>query len=311
MANPSMPSDPRWPLDDDAFEALAADALFGTLTPEDEALLTAALAADPDRAEMLRQLRATLTLTAQRTAPAPPAEVFDGLADRLVQALDEPPAPATDPVCPPVPRIRRRWWERLAEQLRLLTAPAPTWTWQLGLAVVLIGIGVALGRWGAPPELVLDPNTRGVGPNLALEPGREASEQGLQPAVLEREAQREALHVMDRSKVLLLGLVNLEADDVGALDMDRKQALARDLVHEARRISTNLEATDQQRLRVLIDDLERILLQIANLEATYDLPSLTLVQSSVDQQGLLLKINLTQMRYQTNNEQALKVRNEK
>ena len=49
-------------------------------------------------------------------------------------------------------------------------------------------------------------------------------------------------------------------------------------------------------LRALIDDLEVILLQIANLEAEHDVPAIELVRSGVDRRGILLKIQVEQMR---------------
>ena len=43
-------------------------------------------------------------------------------------------------------------------------------------------------------------------------------------------------------------------------------------------------------------DLEVILLQIANLETEYDLPTIEMVKSGVDRRGVLLKINIEEMR---------------
>ena len=43
-------------------------------------------------------------------------------------------------------------------------------------------------------------------------------------------------------------------------------------------------------------DLEVILLEIANLETEYDLPTIEMVKSGVDRRGVLLKINIEEMR---------------
>jgi len=49
-------------------------------------------------------------------------------------------------------------------------------------------------------------------------------------------------------------------------------------------------------LRLLVSDLEVILLQIANLESEHNLSTIEMVQSGVDRRGILLKINLEEMR---------------
>jgi hypothetical protein len=50
----------------------------------------------------------------------------------------------------------------------------------------------------------------------------------------------------------------------------------------------------------LITDLELILLQIANLESEYNIPEIEMVKSGVDRRGILLKINIEEMRRSQN-----------
>lgn len=103
---------------------------------------------------------------------------------------------------------------------------------------------------------------------------------------------------LDRSKILLLGIVNLEAepDLPQAVDLNRYRAVSHQLVQEARDLRVELDDPQHLRLRQLISDLEIILLQIANLESQEDLPAIELVKNGVDRKGIFLKINLEKMR---------------
>jgi hypothetical protein len=120
---------------------------------------------------------------------------------------------------------------------------------------------------------------------------------GASPALVPASVEARTWQYLDRSKVLLLGIVNTEptAPDAAVLNLPRKQALARDLVAEAGRLQTELNTPAQQRMNDLVRDLEVILLQIANLEATHDLPAIEMVRSGVERRGILFKINLEAM----------------
>ena len=48
-------------------------------------------------------------------------------------------------------------------------------------------------------------------------------------------------------------------------------------------------------LKVLVEELETILIEIANLEEQEDLPDIELIRDGVDRKGILLKINIHQM----------------
>ena len=56
----------------------------------------------------------------------------------------------------------------------------------------------------------------------------------------------------------------------------------------------------------LVEDLEIILLQIANLEEDVDLPAIELIQNTAQNTGVLLKINVEQMRRDAASQSRLK-----
>ena len=99
---------------------------------------------------------------------------------------------------------------------------------------------------------------------------------------------------LDRSKTMLLGIIN--ADDDSPSDFKQQQKISRDLLQEAVDLKPSLIEPDQQRIRQLINDLEVILLQLANMEEQTNMPGIELVKKGVNQKSILLKINMEEMR---------------
>ena len=268
----------------EAYETLLADRLFADLSTAEQTQLEAQLLASEDAAETLRSLQATLRLMAERQRPAPPPAVFDGYYDRLTQRLDREAAP-------PGRKDRAGQAPSRIQRLALRTSGAAL------LMVVGIGIGWLLFGDRTPQSedrLSGDaPVQQGetVRPEQPIQTVPKAA--AMQPAPLDVRTDR----YLNRSKVLLLGLVNLEPGqtDPVALGLPRKQAVARELVDESAALRGDLADADQAVLRDLVEDLEVILLQIANLEAGQDLPAIELVQRGVDRRAILLKINLAEM----------------
>jgi hypothetical protein len=120
---------------------------------------------------------------------------------------------------------------------------------------------------------------------------------GLQP-VEHPELTMRARNYVERSKRILLAIMNFdpELEDPFAIDFPHKRQVSRDLLQEATYLKDRLSETRQKRLRNLVAELERILLQIANLESERDLDSIELIKGGVDWQGVLLKIHLSDMR---------------
>ena len=85
-------------------------------------------------------------------------------------------------------------------------------------------------------------------------------------------------------------------EEAYSADLAHQKKVSRDLIQEASVIKPKLNDPRQRRLRELVSDLEVILLQIANLEAEQDQPEIEILKSGVDRKGLLLKINLEQLR---------------
>ncbi len=67
-------------------------------------------------------------------------------------------------------------------------------------------------------------------------------------------------------------------------------------MQEASYLKRELAESDQDRLENLIIDLERILLQIANLESENDFEAIELVKEGVNNRGILMEINFADLR---------------
>ena len=103
---------------------------------------------------------------------------------------------------------------------------------------------------------------------------------------------------IERSKLILLALVNFDpsVEDPYALDLPFQKQVSKELVREASLLKKELAESDQERLENLITSLEIILLQIANLESDNDLDAIELVRDGINRRGILMEINLTDLR---------------
>jgi hypothetical protein len=159
----------------------------------------------------------------------------------------------------------------------------PRWTQYLAAAILLVAIGIFIGRYFSPGS---------YSPQPVAQINNQSSSLIKQTAVDDR-----AYRYLERSKILLLGIVNLdpEAEEASAPDYFRERQVARGLIQEAAVLKDDLTNANQRKLYQLVSDLEVILLQIANLETTNDLPAVEMIRSGVDRRGILLKINLEEM----------------
>jgi hypothetical protein len=156
----------------------------------------------------------------------------------------------------------------------------PGWTYQLAgaMAVLLLGIYIGYLSFGQsnPPE---QPFSGRQIDNVRLNLTRQ-----------------EASDYLERSKILLLGIVNLDqSDKTMSLDFTHQQKVSRELLDVTADLKRKIQGTKHQRLQMLIADLEMILLQIANQEHEFDTPAIDVITSGVNNQAILFKINLEEM----------------
>jgi hypothetical protein len=217
----------------------------------------------------------TLRAMDARVRPDPGQEFWNGYWERLAARKESEQA---------VLWQRRPWWKRLARMGDAL----PRWAFQAAAAALLIAFGILVGRSVFSPR------------PAPLEIARQAAKA---PEVIPAQTDPvlRAQNYIDRSKLLLLALVNYNpaTEDPYALNLPYQKQISQSLVTEADRLKSDLKGPGQRRLRELISDLETILIQIANLESENDLEAVEFVKQGVANRGLLLKINLSEMRQDT------------
>jgi len=243
------------------------EAYYGELDPSARADFERHLAACNDCRAEYAGLAGALRLMDKRERPDPGPAFWNGYWDRL---------------------SKRMVWEAAGEgarpsllgTLRRPFARLPRWAFQAAAAVVLLLAGGIIG-------------SRLVGPSGR--PGLTAV--AARPATAPSSAVVQAGDFLERSKVLLLGLVNYDPAtvDAYAFDLPGKKAVSRRLAAEAPAIRQGLNGPGQRKLRELVGDLEVILMQIANLEAGQDLDGVEMIKQGVDRKSLFLKIDLDRM----------------
>lgn len=254
---------------------LMLEALYGELSAADRAHFDAHLRACPECAAEYSVLGATLEVMDRRERPDPGGIFWDGYWERLERKMEREALQ----VAAPAP-------ESLWRQTRRLLATVPRWAYQATGALALVVIGVLIGRAVFAPS----------GPGATTGPaGVVAAVPPADPALVR------ANDYVQRSKVLLLGLVNFDpaAKDTYGLNLPRQKQISRELLSEAAYLKPALRDSRNERLRELVADLEVILLQIANLESENDLEAVDLVRTGVDKGDLLLQINLSEMAGET------------
>lgn len=242
------------------------EALYGELDPAGKAEFERHLEACPGCRAEYEALGETLKLMDRRERPDPGPDFWDGYWDRL---------------------SRRMLWEAteegrrpsLASKIAGVFSSLPRWAYQTAGAAALLLVGILIGvRLIGPTGPAKTPVTAALS----------ASEAG---------AFVQAGDFVERSKVLLLGLVNYDpaTEDAYALDLGRKKAVSRGLATEAAVLRKGLNEPGQRRLRDLVANLEVIMMQIANLESGQDVDGIELIKQGVDRGGIFLKIDLDRM----------------
>ena len=233
------------------------------------------------------KLKAIMGIMKQRSRTEPDSFFWDSYWDRLAERMETGEKSVS---------TISAWWQHFWQGINL----QPSWAYRAATAVALIAIGVLIGKlyFGRPVSKQVETAHTVQVPPTAVE-----------QVALQQRTDR----YIERSKILLLGLINFDPDseDAYALNLPYQKQISQELVREANSLKEGLNDPDQQQLRALIEDLKIILIQIANLESEHDLTGIELVKSGVDRRGILLKINLEEMQgepdYQVKNADKKKI----
>jgi len=278
------------------------------------------------------EVRDTLALMSRRTRVEPTEAEWESFRNRLEARLEaERSAPgaeqSTHGAVHSAPETRteaatvRR---RAARPIAWLPAVRPAWAYGIA-AALLIAFGIYMGRTfftgrgdadlssqesahlttGQPDGAATGPATANPAttnseisstvPETASPAPGASTETG-------RAAERDALAYLERSRNLLLGVTNLDAEQAAATDLSRPQKISRELYDQGNTLTVALNEPSQQQLRQLVQQLQVILLQLANMQVGGGTPAVELVRQGVDSRSILLKINLEAIRAALNDE---------
>lgn len=246
-------------------EELMFEALRDELPENEKASFHSHLRDCNECSQAYREMSGTLKVMNQRVRKEPDPAFWDNYWNNLAPRLEQ--------------------FNQKLEERKIIFWPkiVPGWAYQVAAALVLILLGVIIGKVyfskpEGPPQIVRTPTP--------------------ETSIVKTAANERAHRFLQRSELLILGLVNSPSSESPDVGYSRK--VSDELIQEARLIEPTLTSPEQRKLRRLISDLEIILLQIANLEAEQDFPEIDMVKSGAERTGILLQINLELMRANRN-----------
>jgi len=207
-----------------------------------------------------QDLRATLRLVDVAPAPEPPPSF-----ERELWARIEPHVAAGTP--------RASWSERLIGLLRVDGRHRIRVAWATGMAAALVA-AFFVGRAG---------RTDGPG---AVQTGAGALATAARERVLDAEVEQH----FERSQRVLSDLVNTEGPGTVMLASDR--ARAADLVAAGRVYRRSADALGEAATSELLEDLERVLLDVANSTPDSASDDLRDVRARIDEQDLVFRLRV-------------------
>jgi hypothetical protein len=202
-------------------------------------------------------------------------EACRAVEQRLVQTLglvDAAPAPE------PPPGFERVMWARVQAALperRVAGWPAwlmPRWAFAAG---ALVAIAFVAGRWSGTP--VTPPATN----SAEVVPAGDVRERVLLVAAGDH---------FDRTQMVLAELVNADPAQGGILDAER--ARAADLVSTNRVIRQSAAAAGDDVMEGLLEDLERVLLEVANGGGEDTSAELEMLKTRIESRGILFRLRV-------------------
>ncbi|MFQ6091067.1 MAG: zf-HC2 domain-containing protein [bacterium] len=255
-----------------SFRHIFAEYLFDEIDGESNRKFESHLARCPNCSSQLTKMKQTLEMMGQKRRVEPPEEFWASYWARLRARMEQEAAPKA--------RAKIGLWEKIQDFFPSIPGSAYRWAAVVGALVM----GILIGRFFFSSFGVKEPTV--------AERAHLPEEAPLAQTVDER-----AERYLEKSKIFLIGFVNTDPEaEGGEILVPRQREISEELIQEASFLKENLKGHPRQGIRALIEDLEAVLIEIANLEEQEDLPHIELIRSGIDRKGILLKINIHQMR---------------
>jgi len=253
------------------FRESALDALSGSLPAEQRKDLGRHLADCPACRAHFETTKKAYKIMDQREPYDPGEKFWAGYWDRLQARMAAEESAERTPA--PVPG-KFRW----------PFAGFPRWIQLTGAAAALVAAGIFIGRSLNRPGFQAD--SAAAGPAASV-----------QAAAAESDLSGRTSLYIERSKRILLAVVNFATDpkDIHGLNLPAQRSASNELVREAAALKSELRGSKKRQLERLVGDLERILLQIANLQGGDDLSALGVIKAGAETSDILFKIDLAEL----------------
>jgi hypothetical protein len=175
-------------------------------------------------------------------------------------------------------------WNRIRAELPELTTPQPWWTaiphwaWAGAVAALLVVVFL-LGRYSSQRQSPL---------NVATDAGVTTRSRAQQ--VRERVLLLAVGDHLDRTQMLLMELSH--ASDPGEIDISGGRQRAMELANANRLYRTTAQKVGDLSIVTLLDELERVLLQVGHQPGSLTARDLKRIQDSIQAQGILFKVRV-------------------
>jgi hypothetical protein len=164
-------------------------------------------------------------------------------------------------------------WKRMEPRLPARRRPAIRrwWIWAPVMASLLLGAFLAGSLW-----------QRGAAPAVAKNQNQQIRERILLVAVGDH---------LERSQMVLAELDNAP-DGKGKLDISGERRMAEDLLSDNRLYRQTARTTGDRSMASVLDDLERVLLEIAHSPSEISSEQLNDLRAQIESRGLLFKVRV-------------------
>ncbi len=247
------------------------DALYGELPQDEKDQFNHHLKSCSKCAEEFAQMKSATEAMNNRTRIEPEDFYWEGYWDNLVDRMDKEEKQVSQ-------------LSVLEKKIKTFFSFEPRLVYRFAGAIAILIVGIFIGKFY-------------FGGNTYDNYQSQIFEQNINLSTEQVAFQNRVNRYFDRSKVLLLGMINFdpETEDVFALNIPYQKKISQNLVQEALALKNEMNDPAYDQLKQLIGDLEVILMQIANLESELDIEGIDMVKSGVDRKGIMLKINLEAM----------------
>ena len=191
---------------------------------------------------------------------------------------------ATPPVPERGPGYGSEVWNRIRAELPELNTRQPSWltmprwAWA-GVVAVLLVVVFLMGRYSSQKQ---SPNNVAINSNIPTQPpAQQVRERVLLVAVGDH---------LDRSQMLLMELTH--ASGTGEIDISREQQRAIELTDANRLYRTTAQQVGDTSIVNLLDELERVLLQVGHQPSSITAGELKKIQDSIQSQGIFFKVRV-------------------